>query len=253
MSVLDLQEPLYRKAQRSAWRRAVEPSDDEVPRLQLDRLPAGAREAAFARFVRDVGGAATDVLSAVSTRLGSEPAAARELLSSFLVARRLDELAASLACEVAPLEFFPRAFLQPIAEALVTRTAALGGNQESSRRTSCSRCGSPPLLTVLRDEPEVTGRRLLRCSLCSSEWSFLRRRCPACGEERPDELSYHVSDVWPHVRVEGCGSCRTYLKAIDLRMDGNAVPEVDELAAVELDLWAAEQGLAKLQKNVLGL
>ena len=47
--------------------------------------------------------------------------------------------------------------------------------------------------------------------------------------------------------------CRTYLKAIDLRTNGLAVPVVDELASVELDLWASEQGMAKLQQNVLGL
>ena len=253
MRVLDLQEPLYRKAQRSAWRRAVEPADDETPRLRLDRLPARVREAAFARFVRDVGGAATDVLSAVAARLGSEPATAGALLTAFLERSALGEMANSLACDEAPLEFFPRAFLQPIAQALVEGTAAADAEGGSSQGATCPRCGSPPLLAMLRDEPEVTGRRLLLCSLCSSEWSFLRGRCPRCGEERPDELSYHVSDAWPHVRIERCGSCRTYLKAIDLRTDGNAVPEVDELAAVELDLWAGEQGLAKLQSNVLGL
>ena len=252
MRLLDLQEPLYRKAQRSAWRRAIDASDD-APGLRLDRLPTRAREAAFARFVRDVGAIATDVLSAVAVRLGTDPAAPAAVLSAFLASRAVDELASGLDCDVAPLEFFPRAFLQPIAQALVEATAAADAEGGSSHGATCPRCGSPPLLAMLRDEPEVTGRRLLLCSLCSSEWSFLRGRCPSCGEERPDELSYHVSDAWPHVRIEGCRSCQTYLKAIDLRTDGTAVPEVDELAAVELDLWAGEQGLTKLQKNVLAL
>ncbi len=41
--------------------------------------------------------------------------------------------------------------------------------------------------------------------------------------------------------------------AVDLRAQGDAVPLVDELAAVELDIRAQEQGLTKLRVNVLGL
>jgi FdhE protein len=59
--------------------------------------------------------------------------------------------------------------------------------------------------------------------------------------------------VWPHIRVEECQNCKSYLKAIDLREDGLAVPMVDEIASVELDLWADENGLRKLQRNLLGL
>ena len=61
------------------------------------------------------------------------------------------------------------------------------------------------------------------------------------------------SESWPQVRLEECGSCRTYIKAVDLREAGLAVPVVDELASVEFDLWAVEQGLSKRQKNLLGL
>ena len=48
-------------------------------------------------------------------------------------------------------------------------------------------------------------------------------------------------------------SCRSYLKAVDMRTDGLAVPVVDEIASVELDLWASQQGLEKIQRNLLGL
>ena len=59
--------------------------------------------------------------------------------------------------------------------------------------------------------------------------------------------------MWPHVRVEECRACQTYIKTVDLRTNGLAVPLVDEIASVELDLWAREQGMVKLQRNVLGL
>ena len=99
----------------------------------------------------------------------------------------------------------------------------------------------------------MKGRRLLLCSLCSSEWVFPRSTCPSCGEARADRLQYHVTDFWPHIRIEECGSCHTYIKAIDLREDGRAVPVVDELASVELDLWVSDKGFEKLQRNLLGL
>ncbi len=43
------------------------------------------------------------------------------------------------------------------------------------------------------------------------------------------------------------------MKSVDLRVDGLAVPVVDDLGSVELDLWAQQQGLEKLQRNLLGL
>ena len=261
--VLALQEPLYAKALGSRWLGAVEAADG-APRLRLSHLPERPRERAFARFVRALPASATDLLRAVAGRLSAEPAAMSALLAAAAGGQPVDTVAASLDCEAAALEFFPRAFLQPIAGALAGRAVngAVGEPAEASggppagdagARAACPYCGEAPVAAVLRDVPEARGRRTLLCSLCLSEWAFPRTRCPACGEERPDRRPHHVSESWPHVRLEECGSCRTYVKAIDLRETGLAVPVVDELASVELDLWAAGQGLSKLRTNLLGL
>jgi FdhE protein len=53
--------------------------------------------------------------------------------------------------------------------------------------------------------------------------------------------------------VEARDTCKLYLKAVDLTKNGLAVPEIDELASVALDLWAAEHGYTKLQVNLFGL
>ena len=259
--VLALQEPLYVKALGSRWLGAVEAAEGGTPRLRLTRLPERPRERAFPRFVRAVPASATDLLQATAGRLASEPAAMSELLRAVLGGGTVAEIAASLDCGAAALEFFPRAFVQPIAEALATGAARAavdeptgdGLSEDGEARAACPYCGAAPIAAVLRDEPEARGRRTLLCSLCLAEWAFPRLRCPACGEERPDRRPHHVSESWPHVRLEECGSCRTYVKAIDLREAGLAVPVVDELASVELDLWAAEQGLSKLRTNLLGL
>ncbi len=259
--VLALQEPLYAKALGSRWLGAVEADDGRPPRLRLSRLPERPRERAFVRFVRAVPASATDLLRAVAGRLSAEPAAMSALLGAVLGGTPVAAVAASLDCEAAALEFFPRAFLQPIAEALAAGVPGGAGGSAGEEgspapgdaRAACPSCGAAPVAAVLRDLPEARGRRTLLCSLCLTEWGFPRTRCPACGEERPDRRPHHVSESWPHVRLEECGSCRTYVKAIDLREAGLAVPVVDELASVELDLWAAGQGLSKLRKNLLGL
>jgi FdhE protein len=56
----------------------------------------------------------------------------------------------------------------------------------------------------------------------------------------------------PHVRVEACDTCKSYLRTIDLTKDGHAVPLVDDLAAISLTLWADERGYRRLQPNLLG-
>ena len=263
--VLSLQEPLYARALKSGWSAEVEAADGSAPRLRLERLPLKPRERDFARFVRSAPASATEVLTETASRLAAEPDARSELLTAVLGRESVDAVAARVDCDAAALAFFPRAFVQPVAEALAARvrgecreeTPDGSGAGTAARvddaRATCPCCGAPPLAAVLRDEPEAKGRRTLLCSLCLSEWTFPRMRCPACGEERAEKRPHHVSESWPHIRLEECGSCRTYIKAIDLREAGLAVPVVDELASVELDLWAGEQGLSKLQRNLLGL
>ena len=145
-------------------------------------------------------------------------------------------------------QFLPRAFLQPYAEfraALASRAA-----QVTTPRL-CPLCDSRPLLGVLHPEGDG-GKRFLLCSFCSQEWEFRRILCPTCGEEAEDKLPVYIAEDSPHVRVEACDTCKFYLRTIDLTKDGNAVPLVDDLAAIPHTLWASEQGYSRLQPNLLG-
>ena len=96
-------------------------------------------------------------------------------------------------------------------------------------------------------------KRSLLCSLCSGEWEFRRIVCAGCGQEDKDKLPVYTADQFPHMRVECCDACHTYIKSVDLTKNGLADPLVDELASVPLDLWAQEHGYAKLHPNLLGL
>jgi FdhE protein len=88
--------------------------------------------------------------------------------------------------------------------------------------------------------------------LCAHEWNFRRIYCPACGEEREPQMAFYSAPEIAHVRVDVCDTCHTYLKSIDLTKTGLAVPVVDELATIPLDLWARQHGYDKLQINLLG-
>ena len=104
--------------------------------------------------------------------------------------------------------------------------------------------------------------------------------CPGCGEDSSSQLPIFneegtasgergsvvrglqgaLSDhggaepraVFPHIRIEACDTCRHYLLNIDLAADPPAVPVVDELAALPLDLYAREQGFSKITPNLMG-
>ena len=43
------------------------------------------------------------------------------------------------------------------------------------------------------------------------------------------------------------------MKSVDLTLDARAVPEVDELRSLSLDLWAVERGYVRLEPGLAGL
>jgi formate dehydrogenase maturation protein FdhE len=121
---------------------------------------------------------------------------------------------------------------------------------ETQSPMACPLCGTPPLVGVLREEGQGAKRTLV-CALCLAERDYLRVVCPACGEQQFGALPVYTAEQFAHVRIEACESCRHYLKTIDLTKDGLAVPPVDDIASVSLDLWARERGYVRLRPNLL--
>lgn len=139
-------------------------------------------------------------------------------------------------------------FLQPYAEYLADQRESISVD---GAPLTCPLCGGKPIVGVLRPEGDGAKKSLV-CMLCAHEWAFRRIYCPACGEEREPQMAYYAAPEIAHVRVDVCDTCHTYLKSIDLTKTGLAVPVVDELATIPLDLWAREHGYEKLQVNLLG-
>jgi formate dehydrogenase maturation protein FdhE len=145
--------------------------------------------------------------------------------------------------------FVIESLLQAFAEQLVN-----GELQVSSSSTpmSCPRCAALPVAAVLREEGHGARRSLL-CAVCPREWECLRIVCPACGEQEFDKLPIYTAEQFEHVRIDACDRCHRYIKTIDLTKDGLAVPCVDDIASVSLDLWARERRYTRIKQNVLGI
>ena len=143
----------------------------------------------------------------------------------------------------APAAFVIEALLQPLAGLCAASAAA---NEPGHR---CPFCHQRPAAGVLRDAGQGT-RRALVCGLCFTEWNFERIACPSCGERKFDELPVYTAEQIDNVRIECCDTCGVYLKTIDASKDGTAVPLVDDLATLALDLWARERGYRRLRPSV---
>lgn len=103
----------------------------------------------------------------------------------------------------------------------------------------CPVCGSRPAMGELVGEE---GRRFLSCSGCSFRWPFKRLKCPFCGNEDAEELSYFTAGDGP-TRVVVCAGCSRYIKVRDSRAGRADVPlEAEDLATLHLDLLAGREG-----------
>jgi formate dehydrogenase maturation protein FdhE len=188
--------------------------------------------------------------------------------------------------EQTPAErYLARACASPVLEALGGRAGdAFGGvrpSEDGDRR--CRVCGGLPQCAFIAAPVEslASGPRSLMCSRCAAAWPYPRLTCAACGEhdtakltvlseEGTDERALSGSAVrglrgrpgssdpsralprFPHVRIDACTTCSRYLLSIDLGRDARAVPIVDEMAAIPLDLYAVERGFTKVAPNLMG-
>lgn len=148
-------------------------------------------------------------------------------------------------------DFLSRAALRPYVEVLVRNQVTV--DRPKVGRV-CPHCGGQPWVAARRAPPNTHGaQRLLVCALCGSEWVVNRIHCPACGEENPERLPTFNTDRYPAVRIEACETCHRYVKSIDLTVDGRAIPEVDDLVSIGMDLWAAEQGFDRIEPGLAGV
>lgn len=122
------------------------------------------------------------------------------------------------------------------------------------QHSACPVCGGPPNMSVMRrtwDPSEFIqahgGRRYLRCSCCSSEWTHKRVSCPACGCEEPDELAVLRDPARPFERVDACRRCKSFVLCLDAgELAETPDPEVTALAMSALEEAACKEGFSPM-------
>lgn len=149
--------------------------------------------------------------------------------------------------------YLARAASAPILEALPEVAASLREGESDERH--CPVCGGLPQLAVHTDAGAslVTGEKRLQCSRCMTEWRYARMTCASCGQTGGANMPI-LSDPQrlPHIRVDACDACHRYLLTVEVAKDPRAVPVVDEIVGLPLDLIAAERGYTKITPNVMG-
>jgi Protein involved in formate dehydrogenase formation len=239
---------------------ALLPVQEDARRAAAESPPAPAELARWA--------AERVVPAIVDATVAAGPAALGEAVRERLADGEVERtLAAWLAGEeLDPVaRYLSRASLAPVLEEVGAAAHA------PATAEACPHCGGPPQLSWLAASGDklVSGHRSLLCARCGWSWKAARSMCPACGESEEEKLVVYAEQlhgavsgngaqsngsepVFPHMRVAACSTCSRYLIEVDLGADGRAVPEVDELAALPLDLHASDQGLQKVTPNLMG-
>lgn len=114
--------------------------------------------------------------------------------------------------------------------------------------TVCPCCGSRPVASITRVGAEQSGLRFLSCSLCGTQWHYVRIKCTHCQGTKGISFQALVdaddkkSEV---VQAECCETCGRYLKQVHMEKDLQVEPLADDLATLTLDLLIGELGVVR--------
>ncbi|WP_407829497.1 formate dehydrogenase accessory protein FdhE [Shewanella algae] len=111
---------------------------------------------------------------------------------------------------------------------------------EIKQQSMCPVCGSHPVASVVVDKPRE-GLRYLHCSLCETQWHFIRAHCSSCNQAK--EMSLWSFDKYQTpVRIESCDDCHGYSKMLFMNLDPKMDAVADDIASMALDAKLNEKG-----------
>jgi FdhE protein len=109
------------------------------------------------------------------------------------------------------------------------------------RQGYCPVCGSWPALVETMAEA-----RILRCSFCALAWSLDDAGCLYCGEAGPAFNRSCPDPARQDRRLESCGRCKSYVKAIDVdELAPFPLLAIADLETMDLDVLAMQQGFQR--------
>ena len=210
--------------------------------LRIEREQCVAFMAELIELLKKIGREGEAELTGIGAALASGTLDPASIFKGILERKRsvIDEAASSINVPATLLEYL---FEIPLKAALELFAATITPETFVDWQEShCPLCGSRAGIAELGGEE---GRRYLCCSCCSSLWQFKRMKCPYCGSEESDKLSYFTVDE-RGTRVDTCKSCSRYIKTRDSRKAGAEAPlEVEDILTIHLDLVAAREGFER--------
>ena len=106
---------------------------------------------------------------------------------------------------------------------------------------ACPACGAPPVSSSVVGWRGAHNTRFCACSLCATQWNYVRIRCTLCGSTKG--IGYQqIEGGSDEVRAETCDECRGYVKILQQIKNPNLDPVADDVASLALDLLEREQG-----------
>ena len=227
------------------------------------------RDGAWRGLLRDVlealAAGVAEPAAGVARRLAQSADGDLELLAERLLRGRIDErdvAAAPLLAAGLQVYFMHLVASTQAAYAFARKSPAQRtpfGRTDDPTRCPC--CGSLPTASVVRPDATEPGHRYLHCSLCASQWHYVRIKCSRC--QGTQGISYEAATALPGdpggaaalvgnaVQAECCGACGHYLKLVQMAKDPQAEPVADDLASLTLDLLLADEGKLRHGVNLL--
>jgi FdhE protein len=152
---------------------------------------------------------------------------------------RLKEIGADLGAD--PEAFQAVAALLPVPLLHACNRQWASSRSEAWMEGYCPVCGAWPAFAEVRG---IQRSRYFRCGRCGGEWQAHRLVCPYCSMSDHNELESLVPENGGSNRVvEACKRCRGYVKSFTT-LQGSLAAKIliDDLASVDLDLAAVQQG-----------
>jgi FdhE protein len=144
-----------------------------------------------------------------------------------------------LAWLVAELALAPFAYLLQ-RRALASGQAAVVQAIALWDRGFCPACGSWPAVLEGAAAPHLI------CSFCAARWQLSSDRCVYCGHDGESFITAAPDPEHTDRRVQLCGECGGYAKALDLRTPIEfPLVAVEDLASMDLDMIAMERKYLK--------
>jgi FdhE protein len=248
VSWLGVLDEVLRDANSPQWEDAVPPSTSRTARVPLlagaaISLPQHRTRALLDRLLRAASAHGTDAMLSLATiRLAELDCAALFTSSVRHDAEPIRHVAMTHAADPEALQAVVALLPVPF---LLACNRRLGTTVPASWTDGyCPICGSWPAFAEIRG---IERRRCFRCARCGADWFARALVCPFCETTNHNELAtLKPGNGDTQAMIDACNSCHGYVKAFT-RLQGCAPSAVmiDDLASVELDMAALEQGYAR--------